>query len=68
MVRKAAVLELSPEIEKIKTTLNTSLNGKVIENIELRTKIDVLRINAIYPDENQLIIRTSAKGNVSINL
>ncbi len=67
-VRNAAIIDLKPELSKMIDTLNNGMNGTVNEVIELKSKITDLRIIAIYPDFDQLIIRTSAKGNASISL
>jgi hypothetical protein len=68
MVRKEAILDLKPELEKIKTNLHKGLNGTISPGIELKGEIELLRINSIFPDTNQLVIRTSSKGKAAIRM
>lgn len=68
LVRKEATFDLKPELDKMKSTLGASLNGPISTGVNLQGSIEHLRINSIYPDANQLIIRTSTKGNASIRM
>ena len=68
LVRKEATFDLKPELDKMKSTIGAGLNGPISTGVNLQGSIEHLRINSIYPDANQLIIRTSAKGNASIRM
>ena len=67
-IRKSAILDLKPELEKIKLSLCQGMNGSISEGILLKGNIDDLHVLSIFPDANQLVIRISAKGKASLKM
>jgi hypothetical protein len=68
LVRKEATFDLKPELDKMKSTLGAGLNGPISKGVDIQGRIEHLRINSIYPDNDQLIIRTSAKGHATVRM
>ena len=67
-IKEKATVDLSQQLELIKTSLKNKLNGEVINGIDAETSISDLRILNLLLSSNYIAIRTSITGNLKIRI
>lgn len=68
LIRKEAVFDLKPELEKARKSITEGMNGPIAEGVVLNGKVERLNIESIFPSADQLIIRIGAIGKASIKM
>jgi len=67
-LKKATRFDLSSYIETAKSTANQQLNKEWIKGISSFGKLNDLRIAAIYPLRQYLVIRSNCSGDLSVKI
>ena len=68
MMRAQAHFDLKPHLESMQKELNKQINGEITDGVFLKGAIDKVSIDGIYPLSGELIIRSSAKGRLSLKM
>lgn len=68
MIRLNAVFDLNTHIETVKTTLNKQINTQVQKGVFLKGNVKKVKLEEIYPTENQLILRINTEGKIYLEL
>jgi hypothetical protein len=67
-LKKATRFDLSAYIETAKSTANQQLNKEWMKGISSSGKLNELRIAAIYPLRQYLVIRSNCSGDLSVKI
>lgn len=66
MVRESASIDLKPYLDTLKSSLNQNLNTELTEGVSMSGIVNDVLINSIVPRENELFLRVSSLGKLTI--
>lgn len=67
-MRDACRLNLQKQLQELKNTIETEMNGEIENGVILNGKIHALEIQDVYPFIDQFFIRVLLKGEVELKL
>jgi hypothetical protein len=67
-ISKYATFELGPYIDTAKTTINQELNRELIKGVRSYGTIKDIKLIAIYPLQQYLVIRSNCAGDLSVKV
>lgn len=59
---------LAGQINNLKDKLNQSLNRQISSSVTLSGKVDSLSLKGILPETDYILVRTTARGNLTVNV
>lgn len=67
-IMEKSQIDMSSNLNRLLSTLESKLNGEVYPGVNVNTKLDLLRINNIFLGPKRLYVRTNITGNVNVDI
>ncbi len=67
-IKKNAIFDLKPMLEDSKKTIGKQLNTEISKGISMNGKVNDLTIKELFLGSKHLIVRTSFKGDLKLNI
>jgi phosphoribosylformimino-5-aminoimidazole carboxamide ribonucleotide (ProFAR) isomerase len=67
-MEQSMVVDLTPQIEDLKKTMNSALNQTLNKNIRLEGTVKSININTLQSRSEEIFVRAIINGNIAVKV